>query len=65
MATHTFTAVYKPGDRVIVGDDIVGIVTEVIFTPDRDTAIYKVEWFHNGSINDGTFYAMQLKDTVP
>lgn len=62
MAQHTFTAERTTGDRCLVGGDIVGFITCVKFLHGRDTPLYSVEWFHNGSLQNGDFYAEQLED---
>ncbi len=42
--THQFS----PGDAVIVGDDIHGVIERVIFSRDMTVPLYLVEWWDSG-----------------
>ena len=53
--------VLRPGSRVLVGDDIDGIVEEVVFGRGMMTAMYLVEWWQDGDLRARRFHAADVR----
>jgi hypothetical protein len=57
----SFVSQYAPGEWVYVADDIKGYIVRVSFTVGRDFPKYTVEWFNNGTLEQGDFFPDQIK----
>jgi hypothetical protein len=56
MPDHKFASQHKPGDRVLVGGDIEGIVERISFSRGRERPLVTVEYWVNGSPTESTFH---------
>lgn len=45
---NRFQSRFQPGDQVIVGDDVCGIVERVIFCRDMTIPLLLIEWWDRG-----------------
>lgn len=52
---------FEPGQKVIVGGDIEGVIEEVILLRNAKNHIYKVEWWHEGLVQSRVFHEEELK----
>lgn len=50
----------RPGTRVVVGEDIHGVIDRVIFCRDREPPIYAVEWWNQGELRCEEFHAADV-----
>lgn len=53
---------YRPGDTVVLCDDITGTVDRVIFALGRSEALYLVNWWLNGGVCEREFCESELGD---
>ncbi len=61
MGVTSYECRWEMKDRVCINlcDSIVGFVTGVYFTSNKDCTV-KVSWFHEGKHNEEWFYDWQL-----
>ncbi|MGC9368698.1 MAG: hypothetical protein ACP5DX_04065 [Paracoccaceae bacterium] len=52
---------FAPGDRVIVGDDIMGVVERVIFARNMTHPLIAVEWWDRSSLQVREFHEDEVR----
>lgn len=52
---------YRCGDQVIFGDDIYGVIEELIFCRQMIDPVYLVEYWHNGELRATRLHEADLR----
>ncbi|QBF31493.1 hypothetical protein CFI11_09730 [Thalassococcus sp. S3] len=50
----------KPGEAVRVGDDVEGIIEEVIWSRGMSSPFYLIEWWQDGDMRTWRFHAADV-----
>ena len=51
----SFNSQFNPGDKVIIGGEIEGVIERLIFSRDCNVPLYLVEWWDNGDTRQREF----------
>lgn len=51
---------FKPGDKVIVGDDVPGVIERVIYARNSVKPHYLVEWWDRSEVRAREFYEEEI-----